>query len=111
MSDSNLTGLPAIERPNGKPYRPKRVMGRLLNEATDEPTLILVTGTHDTDRAAEFARELAAYWLGSDVEPVAPMRGWWRQSIRRGDEYWTDDDVRGAAGVIFSIGEAGHAAS
>lgn len=102
---TDAVALPAIERPNGKLYRPQRVVARLLDSDQDMDALVLVTGTHDIERAKALASGLVTEWHGRGYEPVFARTGWWRETIRRHERYWDDDEVRGAAGVMFDVRE------
>jgi hypothetical protein len=93
--------LAALTRPNGRPYRPRRVAAHALADEDDILCGVLVTGTHDRERALKLARELVAAELGRDYEPVESGSGWWRDGFEGGHRCWVADDERGAAGVIF----------
>ena len=100
-----MSGLPAIERPNGKPYRPRKISARVLSDEDGNDSSVLVTGTHDIGRALALAREVAHQYVGRDCEPSGPHQGWWRETIRRHEPYWEWDEVRGAAGVMFGVSD------
>src|ERR1035441_868114 len=51
-----------IQRPNGSPYRPRRVFAQAVGE---EDEGVLVLGTHDLDRAQSLADKVARYIAGS----------------------------------------------
>lgn len=99
--------LPSVERPNGKLYRPRKISARVLDHDNGVDYRVLVTGTHDIGRALELARKVAHSDIGREYEPGNPRQGWWRETIRRHEPYWEWDEVRGAAGVMFEIGEVG----
>lgn len=96
-----MTELPAIERPNGKLYRPRkiRVTGwdpEDWGHGWDRPPQTAVLGTHDIEVARQHATSgFTCHYL------INPTLGWMRQSMRNGDPWWVDDEVRGAACVIF----------
>jgi hypothetical protein len=87
-----------IERPNGKPYRPRRVVAYGVGEDGEG---VIVLGTHDLSRAQALADELARYVAGSGFVAVDPWRGWWRDGFESGERRWVSDEERGRAGVCF----------
>lgn len=102
-----MSSLPAIERPNGKLYRPRKISARILADEDGIESSVLVTGTHDIGRALIIARAVAHQCVGADCEPGSPELGWWREAIRNHDPFWEWDEARGAAGVMFEVGETG----
>lgn len=90
--------LPPVERPNGKLYRPRkfRVVGWDCDPSGDPEWQVAVLGTHDVAAA----REVAKYGFHCP-HLVNPTLGWIRQSMRDGERWWAEDEVRGAACVIF----------
>ena len=90
--------LDEIQRPNGKPYRPRRVVAQAVGE---EDEGVLVLGTHDLGRAQALADKLARYIAGSGFVAVQPETGWWRDGFECGQRRWVNDEVRGRAGVLF----------
>jgi hypothetical protein len=93
--------LELITRPNGRPYRPRKVTAHALADDDDFLSGVLVTGTHDRNRALELARVLVGRELGSGYEPVYSGGGWWRDGMEGGERRWVADDERGQAGVLF----------
>jgi hypothetical protein len=94
--------LPPVERPNGKMYRPKKIVARLLDDRNgDRDSMVLVTGTHDIEFATTLASGLVSDWIGKEYRPVYSGCGWWRDGMENGEQCWVDDDVRGSAGVMF----------
>jgi len=90
--------LAAIERPNGKLYRPRRVVAYACGEDAES---VLVVGTHDYDRAQVLANEIAEHIAGSGYVAVDWSTGWYRDGFECGERRWVHDDVRGRAGVFF----------
>lgn len=90
-----------IVRPNGKPYRARKVAAHVLADENDAITGVLVTGTHDRERALRLARPLVHSEAGSTYEPVYSGGAWWRDGMECGERRWIADDERGAAGVLF----------
>lgn len=89
-----------VQRPDGRIYRPRKIVAHAI-EDDYEITRVLVTGTHDEDRAYRLARSLIEAEVGHGVEPANPGRGWWRDGMEHGNPCWVADDNRGAAGVLF----------
>ena len=87
-----------IIRPNGKPYRPRRVVAY---EIGDDSEGVLVLGTHDPARAQALADEVARRVAGSGFVAVGPWRGWFRDGFRAGRREWVTDEEHGRAGVCF----------
>jgi hypothetical protein len=87
-----------IQRPNGKPYRPRRVFAQAVGE---EDEGVLVLGTHDVTRAQVLADKVARYVAGSGFVAVKPETGWWRDGFECGQRRWVADEENGRAGVLF----------
>lgn len=98
-----MTDLPAIERPNGRLYRPRKIIAHPVSNGGDLVGA-LVLGTRDVARAQALADACVA---AEDSGYVAadPVEGWWRDAIRHGERFWAWDDVRGRAGVFWEIVE------
>lgn len=90
--------LPAIERPNGKLYRPRRIRVTGWDNIYDHDYAwqVAVLGTHDVDVAREFAPQ--GYHCPHLINPTL---GWIRLGMCHGEPTWLNDEVRGAACVIF----------
>jgi hypothetical protein len=95
-----------IIRPNGKPYRPRKVTGHAVADEDDMVTAVLVLGTHDIERARPFAEECVRLWVDSSYTAAGPVTGWWRDGFHMGQRCWADDPVRGRAGVRFEAVES-----
>lgn len=93
--------LPAIERPNGKTYRPRKIVVEPI-ERPDGGYAVIVFGTHDV----EFAWPLATTWIKAETDPQdaagEPRVGWWRDGYIYGERTWIPDDDLGRAGVWFT---------
>lgn len=96
-----VNDLPPITRPDGRIYRPRAIKAHVLADEDDIMCGVMVTGTHDEERAASLARVLVASELGRGYEPVYSGCGWWRDGFECGRRCWVTDEVRGAAGVLF----------
>lgn len=108
--------LPAIERPNGKLYRPRKIDAISLGNE-DEITHILVFGMHDIECAkANAQREMDRlsnefYYGDMRLEISGPGKRVWRRRdlIRFEDDQplygYAEDPVNGRAAVMFSVDE------
>lgn len=108
--------LPAIERPNGKLYRPRKISAVGLGNE-DEITHILVFGTHNKEFAeAHAGPELERlsdefYYTDFRLQISGPGKeGWYRRDLAG----WADDapiyvyaqgPETGRAGVMFPVDE------
>jgi hypothetical protein len=74
--------LPAVTRPNGKQYRPRKVVAWRWENDDASPVLegcgAVVLGTHD------------------------PEVNWFRLGYQGGELAWVRDAVKGRAGVMFT---------
>lgn len=97
-----------IVRPNGKPYRPRKV----VVEPWDNESVgwgydfgVVVLGTHDIALATSLANdEIRSRW-DRRLAAVEACVGWYRDGFQGGDRCWVNDDVRGRAGVWFRATE------
>jgi len=95
-----VSDLPAIQRPNGKLYRPRSLrVDYIDNENTwgeEHPFKTVVLGTHDVAVARERAGSgrVCTYLINPCVD-------WLRLGYHSGELAWVSDDVKGAACVIF----------
>jgi hypothetical protein len=87
-----------IQRPNGKAYRPRKVIGYLAGEDSKS---VVVLGTHDIARAQVLADELVRIYVDSRETAADPVLVWWRDGFECGQLRWIADEVRGRAGVWF----------
>ncbi len=110
--------LPAVERPNGTLYRPRKLRSQVLGNE-DETTGIVVFGTHDVAAALSVARlDVRAanreYGYNPDdeqyvLEEGTARRVWWSQKLSHFEEfdqavyYYSPDEERGWAGVEFEV--------
>jgi hypothetical protein len=91
-------GPETIQRPNGKPYRPRRIFAQVIGE---EDEGVLVLGTHNIARAQGLADRVAESTVGRGFTAVDPCLGWWRDGFESGWRAWVSDEVHGRAGVLF----------
>jgi hypothetical protein len=103
-----VADLPAIERPNGKLYRPRKLVACPVSDQYDEIAAVVVFGTHDPDRAQALADSLARRDVDSGYVAANPGRVWWRDGFECGQRTWAVDDEHGRAGVLFEIVEGGN---
>ena len=95
----------AITRPNGKPYRPRKVTGHAVADEDDMVVAVVVLGTHDVERARPLAEDCVRAWVDGSYTAVNPVTGWWRDGFDMGQRCWVADPVRGRAGVWFKVAE------
>lgn len=89
--------MTAIVRPNGRVYRPRNAPWAVqVSDIEDSDAYVLVFGTHDIEAARAIAQPAAAAYL------IDAHTGWQRLAMRHGDQVYVDDEVRGAACVIFT---------
>lgn len=94
--------LPAISRPNGKPYRPRELVACAVTDtAYDELAGVVVLGTHDPGTAQALADNYVQWQLGSRHRAVDPVLVWWRDGFSGGSRAWVTDEIHGRAGVWF----------
>ena len=94
--------IAVIARPNGKPYRPRKVIAYGVYDADECPEGVIVLGTHDISRAEALATSLVKCdLLDSGYAPAGPSQVWWRDSFEGGRRIWVNDAERGRAGVWF----------
>lgn len=98
--------LPVIMRPNGKPYRPRKVTGHAVADEDDFVIAVIVLGTHDAERARPLAEDCVRAWVDDGYTAAKPEAGWWRNGFEWGELCWINDEVRGRAGVRFEAVEA-----
>lgn len=96
-----MTGLPVIERPDGRPYRPRKVAAYPVTDGDEMTSGVMVLGTHDIERARPLADSCAAAWADAGCTAGAPEAGWFRLGYESGRLTWLRDAVRGRAGVWF----------
>lgn len=99
--------LPAIKRPNGKDYQPRKIIAHSWENDTvhDSSAGVVVLGTHDVERARVLADSCVKSWFGSELSAVEPEPGWYRLGYERGEPMWMEDERRGRAGVWFTAKE------
>ena len=94
----------AVQRPNGKTYRPRKVAWHAWDNAECWPyegAGVVVLGTQDVEGCREQATRMVQHWdLGDFADD--PRVGWFRDGFRGGERMWMDDPVRGAAGVMWT---------
>lgn len=100
-------GPSVIPRPDGRLYRPRKVIARAIADEDQELCGVMVLGTHDVPRARVLAGEYAAWQLGSGYASADPVPGWYRDGFECGRRCWVTDEHHGRAGVWFrKIAEA-----
>ncbi len=99
-----MTDLLTITRPNGKRYRPRKIVTwRWENDGWDNDDCgAVVLGTHDVEIAQEEAEYAIKYWFDSGLIASKPEVGWFRLGYLNGEPTWLRDAVMGRAGVMFT---------
>jgi hypothetical protein len=93
--------LVPVTRPDGRVYRPRKIVACAVADEDDILSGVVVLGTHDLSRAQVLADQYAAWQLGSGYTAVDPETGWWRDGIEAGRRWWVRDPVRGRAGIMY----------
>jgi hypothetical protein len=96
--------LPVIVRPNGKVYRPRKLVAHAFEDDHAGESGVVVLGTHDPERARELALSSARYWYGTEYI-VDPVTVWWHDAMECGERRWRHDAARGRAGVCFTASD------
>lgn len=109
-----MNGIPAIERPNGKLYRPRKIQA-ITTGNEDEVTGIVVFGTHDVRFAENEAHHHAAdYAAENGIKLVIDGPGfkdWYGTRIAGSTDegrplvVFVTDETKGRACVRFSAEE------
>jgi hypothetical protein len=94
------TVLPAIQRPDGRLYHPRKITACAVTE-DDFVIGVVVFGTHDEARAQPLADQYAAWQNGSGAVARRPELVWWRDGYESGHRRWVTDEGKGRAGVWF----------
>lgn len=95
--------LPVITRPNGKPYRPRRVVAETFLDMDEAVAGVVVFGTHNVVRARLLAEHLIRYETDTAITDCTVELVWWRDGFESGFRRFVDDADRGRAGVKFQI--------
>ncbi len=98
------TTLATVTRPNGKPYRPRKIVTRRWENVGgyDEDCGAVVLGTHDIEAARQEADRAIKFWFDHDMVATKPEVSWFRLGYANGEPMWLRDEVKGRAGVMFT---------
>lgn len=96
-----MNALEVITRPNGRLYRPRKVVACAVVDEDEIFSGVVVLGTHDLARAQLLADEYAAWQLGKGATAGSPLTGWYREGFESGQFRWIADEERGRAGIWF----------
>ena len=103
-----MTDLKSIMRPNGRPYRPRKLTAHPVT-GYDEEDRVVVFGTHDPAVAQPLADRCVARFIDSGYRAADPVLVWWRDGMDGGRRRWVTDEIGGRAGVWFrELVEADH---
>lgn len=97
-----MAELEPVTRPNGKTYRPHKIVTWRWENDDDESCGVLVLGMHDVDKARSEADKAIKYWFDTDLIATKPDAGWFRSGYHNGEPTWLRDPVKGRAGVMFT---------
>lgn len=100
MTSATETPEP-VTRPDGRLYRPRKIMGYPVADADDFVAGIMILGTNDPGRAQQLADHCAALWTDWGSMAADPEPGWFREGYESGQLRWIRDEKRGRAGVLF----------
>lgn len=102
----SATTLAVVERPNGKIYRPRKLVVAPVCDQDDFIYAVVVFGTREwSERVQQLADDYLAWQLGSTYVARKPYPVWWRDGFRYGQRTWIDDPERGRAGLLFDAVE------
>jgi hypothetical protein len=93
--------LVPVTRPDGRVYRPRKVIAYPVADADEMTSGVMVLGTHDIERARVLADQCAAAWADGGYVAAEPVTGWFREGYESGRPMWLQDETRGRAGVWF----------
>jgi hypothetical protein len=96
-----MADLPVITRPNGKPYRPRKVTAYAVTDKDEITVGVIVFGTHDAGRAQELADQIARWDIGGNYTAVDPVAVWWADRFECGQRVWVTDEEHGRGGIWF----------
>ena len=96
-----MPDLPVITRPNGKPYRPRKVTAYPVTDEDEITVGAIVFGTHDPGRAQELADQIARWDIGGNFTAADPVAVWWADRFEMGRRAWVADEEHGRGGVFF----------
>lgn len=92
---------PAIQRPDGRWYRPRKIEAVFTYDDDQIESGVIVFGTHDINRARRLADRLVMRY-DAHLVAVDPVPCWIYRSISCGSIYLYPDDKLGRAAVQFS---------
>jgi ABC-type proline/glycine betaine transport system ATPase subunit len=93
---------PAVTRPNGKTYQPRKIVAHVVSDYYEDFEGVVVFGTHDITRAQALADAVVAYEVHHTVRAADPRLVWWRDTFRYGGRVFETDEEHGRAGVYFA---------
>ncbi len=101
LPDPGLAMLEPVQRPDGRMYRPRKVIAYPVADADEMTSGVVVLGTHDVERARKLADSCAAAWVDAGYVVAEPEVWWFREGFDAGRPMWLRDEVKGRAGVMF----------
>ena len=106
--EATMAELPIIVRPNGRTYRPRKIIAYAWAGYDDYG--VIVFGTHDVERAEPLALDACRSWFGASGV-TAPRNVWFRDGRVNGERCWFPDEERGRPGVMFEASDNAEEAS
>jgi hypothetical protein len=99
--NAGLVALVPVIRPDGRVYRPRKVIAYPVADADEMTSGVMVLGTHDIERARMLADQCAAAWADGGYVATEPETGWFREGYEAGRPMWLRNERKGRAGVFF----------
>lgn len=93
--------LAPVTRPDGRVYRPRKIVACAVADDDECLSGVTVLGTHDMTIAQREADWYAQWQLGRGSAALDPETGWFREGYEDGRPMWIRDPVKGRAGVMF----------
>jgi hypothetical protein len=99
--EEGLIPLIPVTRPDGRIYRPRKIVACAVADEDELLSGVVVLGTHDAGRAQPLADAYACWQLGTGYVATDPETGWFREGYEAGRPMWVRDENKGRAGVFF----------
>lgn len=98
-----MNALPAVTRPNGALYRPRKIVAQPCGEEEGEIDSVYVFGTHDVERARALADRAIADWIDYGYCAGDARLTWIRDTFEGGYRRFVHDEENGRAAVRFEV--------
>jgi hypothetical protein len=92
------------ERPNGKVYRARKgpTLHAYFGEWPENECVMILRISEEDESVARKMAEDAKKQYGYEMIGGGWF-GWWRDSIRNGEQYWDYDSVNGVPGWYYTV--------